>query len=157
VILSSYDHYMPADGSASSWQVTPTLWQRGLRRTYAQLSGAGIKTVVIRGTPRAGFDVPACLSRWANRSPFQLHDCEYSLSESLSPVAVRAQDTAARGLRGIAFADMNDQFCSGDRCAPIRGGAIVFRDDDHLTATFSRSVAPILADRLHAALSGIAR
>jgi hypothetical protein len=52
---------------------------------------------------------------------------------------------------------MNDQFCSGDRCAPIRGGAIVFRDDDHLTATFSRSVAPILADRLHAALSGIAR
>jgi hypothetical protein len=157
VILSSYDHYMPADGSASSWQVTPALWQRGLRRTYALLSGAGLSTVVIRGTPQPGFDVPACLSRRANGSPFQFRGCEYSLNESLSPLAVRAQDDAARGLPGIAFVDMNDQFCAGDRCAPIRHGAIVFRDDDHLTATFSRAVAPIFGERVEAARRALAR
>jgi len=158
VILSSYDHYMPADGSASAWQVTPELWRRGLRRTYALLSGAGLNTVVIRGTPQPDFDVPACLSRRASRAPFQFRDCDYALGESLSPVAIAAQNDAARGLSGIAFVDMNDQFCARNgHCAPVQRGAIVFRDDDHITATFSRATAPVLGDRIERAVRALNR
>jgi peptidoglycan/LPS O-acetylase OafA/YrhL len=155
VVLSSFDHYMPADGSASDWHVTPENWRNGLRRTYTTLSAAGLSTIVIRGTPQPGFDVPACLSRRANGSPFQWRGCDYSLNEALSPAAIRAQDQAARGLPHLVFVDMNDQFCDGMRCSAIRRGAIVFRDDDHLTATFSRAVAPVLAERLTTALDAL--
>ena len=110
VILASWDHYMPRDGSASAWQVTPESWQRGLRRTYSRLSAAGIPTVAIRDVPHTPFDVPSCLSRRAARLPFA-SDCEYERGGSLSPVAVSAQSSAARGLR-IRFVDMNDQICA---------------------------------------------
>src|SRR5262249_9132743 len=77
VILSSWDHYIPPSGEGSPWQVTPEMWKAGLQRTYRMLGAARINTVVIRGTPRPGFDVPSCLSREASGAPFQLRSCEY--------------------------------------------------------------------------------
>jgi peptidoglycan/LPS O-acetylase OafA/YrhL len=153
VILSSYDHYMPAKGKRSESRVTPTSWRDGLRRTYSQLSAAGINTIVMRDVPQPGFDVPACLSRRAARAPFRLRDCSYDRDESLSQRAILAQNEAARGLDRVAFVDMTDRLCSRSPCPVIEGGVIVYRDDDHLTATFSLSEAPILAQRILAAMS----
>ena len=149
-ILSSWDHYLPVDGKGSDWQVTPEMWRRGLRRTYARLTAAGINTVAIRGTPRTWFDVPACLSRRAARLPFA-RACEYDRRSAMSPLALAAQTDAARGLP-VSFVDMNDVICATPRCPVMRNGVVIFTDDNHLTATFSRSVASILAARLAAAL-----
>jgi hypothetical protein len=150
VILSSWDHYMPADGKGADWQVTPEMWRRGLRRTYTRLTAARIRTVAIRGTPRTWFDVPGCLSRRAARLP-AARSCVYERSRAFSRVAIDAQNEAARGLP-IGFVDMNDQICSTARCAVMRKGIVVFTDDNHLTASFSRSVAPVLGARLQATL-----
>jgi peptidoglycan/LPS O-acetylase OafA/YrhL len=152
-ILSSWDHYLPADGKGSDWQVTPDLWGRGLRRTYARLSNAGIPVVAIRGTPRTWFDVPACLSRRAARL-FRAQECVYDRARALSRAAIHAQTEAAKGL-GVAFVDMNDQICASARCGVTKGGIIVFTDDNHLTASFSRSVAPVLGARIEAAVRGL--
>ena len=150
VILSSWDHYIPPDGTGSDWQVTPEMWRRGLRRTYERLTGAGLPVVAIRGTPRTWFDVPACLSRQAARLPFA-GPCSYERARSLSPAALEAQAAAARGLP-IRFVDMNDQICPTRECGVVRNGVVVFTDDNHLTASFSRSMAPVLGARLAAAL-----
>jgi hypothetical protein len=149
VILSSWDHYMPTDGNGSDWQVTPTVWRDGLRRTYSRLAGAGVPIVAVRGTPRTWFDVPACLSRRAAGLPGSA-PCVYDRAAALSPVAIRAQNEAARGLP-IRFVDMNDQICSTAACPVVRGGTVVFTDDNHLTASFSRSLAPVFARRLASA------
>lgn len=150
VILSSWDHYVPMDGTVSDWQVTPEMWERGLRRTYARLSAAGIRVVALRGTPRTWFDVPSCLSRRAARLPFA-RVCEYRRNDAMSAVARAAQDRAARGL-DVAFVDMNDQICSSPRCSVMRNGIVVFTDDNHLTASFSRSVGPLIGQRLQDAI-----
>jgi peptidoglycan/LPS O-acetylase OafA/YrhL len=150
VILSSWDHYIPANGAGEDWQVTPSMWYTGLRRTYQRLTSAGLRTVAIRGTPRAWFDVPACLSRRAARLPFA-GSCEYERARALAPEAVRAQDAAARGLP-VRFIDMNDQICATRRCQVIRNAEIVFTDDNHLTASFSRTLAPVLGPRLASAI-----
>jgi len=150
VILSSWDHYMPVNGKGAEWQVTPTDWQNGLRQTYSRLTAAGIKTVAIRGTPRTWFDVPACLSRRAAKLPFA-RSCEYDRDQSLSRVGIAAQNDAARGLP-IRFVNMNDQICGTPRCRAMRDGIVIFTDDNHLTASFSRSVAPVFGARLAAAL-----
>jgi hypothetical protein len=152
VILSSWDHYMPPDGNGSEWKVTPASWRGGLRRTYGLLSSAGINTVVIRGTPRPGFDVPACLSRAASSAPFKRR-CEYGRAESLHPVAIAAQNDAARGLDHIAFVNVNDRVCSSPRCSVVQRGSIVFRDDGHLTAAYSLAEAQVLGARIETAMA----
>jgi len=150
VILSSWDHYIPLNGAGEDWQVTPSMWYTGLRRTYKRLTQAGITTVAIRGTPRAWLDVPACLSRRSARLPFA-RSCEYDRATSLAPEAIRAQNAAAQGLP-VRFVDMNDQICSTPMCPVVRNGAVVFTDDNHLTASFSRTLAPALAPRLARAI-----
>ena len=154
-ILSSWDHYLPVDGKGSDWQVTPDMWGRGLRRTYARISNAGIPVLAIRGTPRTWFDVPACLSRRAARLPMA-SACTYDRARSISKVAIDAQTEAARGL-GVAFVDMNDQICSSPQCQVVKGRTIIFTDDNHLTASFSESVGPVLGARLEAARNGISK
>jgi hypothetical protein len=111
--------------------------------------------VAIRGTPRTWFDVPGCLSRRAAALPFA-QPCTYERARSLAPAAVAAQAAAARGLP-IRFVDMNDQICATSECPVVRNGVVVFTDDNHLTASFSRSVAPVLGERLAAALDPATR
>jgi len=153
-ILSSWDHYLPLDGKGSDWQVTSQMWENGLRRTYQRLSKAGVPVVAMRGTPRTWFDVPACLSRRA-AGLIRARDCAYDRARSLSRVAIDAQTRAAHGL-SVAFIDMNDRICSSARCPTMRDGIVVFTDDNHLTASFSRSVAPVLGERLEAAVTHLA-
>jgi hypothetical protein len=154
VILSSYDNYLPADGGRSASGVTPASWREGIRRTYGVLSRASITTLVIRDVPRVGFDVPGCLSRRASHALFTGKPCEYDRERSLNRRAVQAQTEAARGMRHVALVDMNDRICSGPRCQVVQRGAIVYRDSDHLTATFSQGEATVLGDRIEAALGG---
>jgi len=150
VILSSWDHYVSPGGDAEDWQVSPGMWQRGLHRTYARLTAAGLRVLVIRGTPRTWFDVPACLSRRAARLPFA-DECTYRRDRALNGAALAAQSAAARGLP-VRFVDMNDQICSSARCDVMRNGLVIFTDDNHLTASFSRSLAPVFGDRVATAL-----
>jgi peptidoglycan/LPS O-acetylase OafA/YrhL len=151
VVLASWDHYIPPDGRIEDWQVTPEMWRRGLRRTYERLVAAGIPTIAIRDVPRTGFDVPACLSRRAAALPFA-RECVYERRSSLVPRAIAAQDEAASGLP-VHILNMNDQVCATPRCPVVQRGVVVFTDDNHLTASFSRLVAPALGDRLAQAMT----
>lgn len=43
--------------------------------------------------------------------------------------------------------------CPAGRCSPVIGNVIVYRDDDHLTADFSATMGPWLAEQVDAALT----
>jgi hypothetical protein len=148
VILSSWDHYIAMDGQ-SSWQVTPEQWEEGLRRTYTRLAGAGVRMIVMRDVPQVPFDVPECLSRRAAGLPFA-SSCFYDRAKATHPGGIAAQDRAARNLP-VTFVDMNDVICPASRCSSVVGGRVVFTDDNHITASFSRSVGDVLGARIVAA------
>jgi peptidoglycan/LPS O-acetylase OafA/YrhL len=158
-VLSSYDEYVARDGDAiraSEGRVSPSAWGRGLRRTYARLAGAGVPVVVIRGTPQPHFDVPTCLSRRADALPFA-RPCVYARDAALHRAARAAQlaavrDVAARGLPVRAI-DMTDQVCPTASCGVVRQGRVVFTDDNHLAASFTRSLAGVLGARLDRAVA----
>lgn len=60
---------------------------------------------------------------------------------------------AAKRIPGDAVViDLTDIFCEGDRCDAAIGGAVVYRDSHHLTSTFAKTLAPIIAGRLDSAL-----
>jgi hypothetical protein len=107
---------------------------------------------VMRDVPWAPFDVPSCLSRRAAGLPLAT-DCTFEPNRGFMARAQRAQDRAARGL-GVRFIDMNDQVCDmgGGRCVTERDGLVLYTDDDHISRTFSRSLGPVLGERLEAAL-----
>ncbi|MGH7620400.1 MAG: acyltransferase family protein [Gemmatimonadaceae bacterium] len=51
--------------------------------------------------------------------------------------------------------DVNDRVCGARVCSVMQNGTVVFRDSNHLTATFSRWAAPVLGARIDAALAGL--
>jgi peptidoglycan/LPS O-acetylase OafA/YrhL len=146
VILSSWDHYLATEGRGALWQVTPSEWEAGLRRTYSRFAAARIPMIVMRDVPETPFDVPRCHSRRAARLAFA-SDCTYERAKSVMPTGIAAQNRAAQGL-DVRFVNMNDLICPSERCSPVRGGIVAFTDDNHITASFSRSLAAPLADRI---------
>lgn len=147
VVLSNSDYYLMAEPI----RVPEPVWTEGLRRTYARLERAGIRVIVIRGTPWVPFDVPSCLSRREARLPFAT-DCRFTPNHTFIARARQAQDHAAQGTN-VRFIDMNDQVCPTGRCETERGGVVLYSDDNHLTGRFSQSLGTVLGDRLAAALA----
>jgi hypothetical protein len=48
----------------------------------------------------------------------------------------------------VAALDMTPQICPDDTCVPIVGNVLLYWDDDHLTRTYVRTLAPALLDEL---------
>ncbi|MEE6263570.1 acyltransferase family protein [Plantactinospora sonchi] len=118
----------------------------GLHRTWAGMVAAGVPTVVLRDTPHPDLDVAECVSA----HPERLTRCAVPRSAALTGSGV-VQERAVAGLADVPLIDLNDAICPTDRCAPVIGGVLVYRDADHLTATYALSLAP----RLGAALDNI--
>ena len=60
---------------------------------------------------------------------------------------------AASGLDDVTLLDFTDVFCGEETCAPVVGGANIYRDQDHLTVTFADSLAPWYTEAIEAALA----
>ncbi|WP_372595550.1 acyltransferase family protein, partial [Actinotalea sp.] len=105
--------------------------------------GAGV--VVIRDTPNFPGSVPDCVGA----SPSQ--DCTVPRAEALEvdPLALAA---ASDGSGRVALLDASDLLCDSELCHGVLGNAIVMFDHGHLTATFSRSLRPLVEPALDDAL-----
>jgi peptidoglycan/LPS O-acetylase OafA/YrhL len=116
-------------------------WKAGWRRTLTPLEKAGVTVAVLRDTPWPGTDMAACVAR--NES--QPSACDVSRKALDSPaydVRTTAGSPTAHGV------DLSDVICDADRCPATRGKYLVYRDTDHLTATFARALAPYLGEQL---------
>jgi hypothetical protein len=56
---------------------------------------------------------------------------------------------------GVAYVDMTDTVCDDSNCEVIRDGLLIYRDRHHLSATYSRHIGSVLADRIEAALAKV--
>jgi hypothetical protein len=59
-----------------------------------------------------------------------------------------AEATAASRFSTVRIVDFTDELCSGSVCPPVIGGQVVYRDNNHLTASFARTLAPAFALRV---------
>ena len=55
-----------------------------------------------------------------------------------------AADRATAAAAGVRFIDPSAWVCPSDPCPPIIGHFLVYREQDHLTAKFAASLAPVL-------------
>jgi peptidoglycan/LPS O-acetylase OafA/YrhL len=153
VILANSLGPVKRPGAGGSSRISYTQWEEGNRQTLGTLDSAGVRTILLRDSPRPGFDVPVCLSRAAYRD-LPLDGCHLSRDFAVDSGSFAAEQRAARGLSHVSLVDFTDLICDATDCPVLRDGMVVYSDDNHLTATYARSLAPAMTSRL-ASVMGI--
>jgi hypothetical protein len=52
----------------------------------------------------------------------------------------------------VHFLDLTDYLCDPHYCPAVVGNVLVYYDSHHITATYSRTLAPFLADAINNAM-----
>jgi peptidoglycan/LPS O-acetylase OafA/YrhL len=111
-----------------------TAWQR--------LDAAGVPVVAVRDNPRFDHRPAECLEALGRGAP----DCEIPRGELL------AADPPYALLDGVpdnvGFLDLSDEICTPTTCPPEIGNVLVYLDDNHLTASYSRTLSTAVSQRL---------
>lgn len=132
------------DGEKLTGPANLDAFAAGLRTAWTALTAQGLKVAVIRDVPRPFIDVPECVSR--NRHT--LSKCAFDRSVGLA--ATSAQIASTTGLSGVYLLDLTEYICPTDRCPAIIGNVLVYRDNNHMTATYARTLVRPLAAALDA-------
>jgi peptidoglycan/LPS O-acetylase OafA/YrhL len=149
VVVSNSQGY--PGGRDSQARVSLAEWHEGTRRTIARLDRPGLQVVLIRDSPRPGFRVPECLSR-AAFSPFtRLDPCRIDRSAALNQEVFDVEREAAAPFPRAVVLDLTEAFCNQSTCPPVLDGTVVYQDSNHMTKSFSASLAPALGRALDAA------
>jgi hypothetical protein len=115
----------------------------GFQAAWSALPASVTHIVVIRDTPIVGFNANECVRRAKKQHRNAGSVCAVKRSEALreDPAVV-----AARRLRSkrVTVIDMSRYLCSKKRCFPVIGGALVYKDDQHMTDVFATTLGPYL-------------
>lgn len=121
----------------------------GIAQVFADISNTRIPVVYIKDNPRPTAEVTQCLIATQARQP---QDCAVSENQAIeNDPAVSAVSKLADPL--ITVADFDKVFCQNGKCLPVIGNVVVYRDDNHLTNTFVKTLAPRLGSILTAAIT----
>lgn len=109
---------------------------------WETLSGYGIDIIGIRDNPwlkedGIGYTAAECLASGGNAT-----SCGVSRADSLDPIDPAI--AASAHLPSVQLLDLTDSFCRRDVCRVVEGNVLVYRDDDHLTNSYVRTLAPDL-------------
>jgi hypothetical protein len=111
--------------------------------------------VVLRDTPRSSAASALCVQRQFAAGPKAAYrGCARSRRQALrtDPAVVAALRMRSPRVHAI---DLSSFFCDASRCFPVIGGAAVYKDSDHMTAVYARSLGPYLLRAYDAILRAI--
>lgn len=124
-------------------ELTPAVRDRAAAAyatTWERLQQAGSTVVALRDNPDPSIggvpDVPSCVEQSGDGD-----ECDFSEAAGLldDPVA-----QAARTTPGVRLIDPTPLFCTDGTCPSVIGGVVVYRQVQHVTQTYARSMAPFL-------------
>lgn len=116
--------------------------QQGYQRTLEQLVGGGSRVIAFADLPRSPHDMTDCVSGNLD----DLRACAFP--EDADPVD-HFEWRAARAVAGVQLFDFTPAVCDEQRlCHGVIRNTLVYRDNDHMTVTFSRTLAPWLEREL---------
>jgi hypothetical protein len=144
VVLGVARHYGP------EWRfsVQDEAWLRGMGSAVTRLRATGARVLVLGPTPWPRHDVPECLAEHLEDVPA----CGFSRAAGVSAAGARAERAVVESAGGT-YVDVSDWLCAPLVCPVVVGDVLVYRDDNHITTTWTRTVAPLLAQRVAAALA----
>ncbi|MEX1141671.1 MAG: acyltransferase family protein [Thermoleophilaceae bacterium] len=129
------------DGERLDLEDSRDALHEGLVRTLDRLRETGARVVLMADLPRSSEDVPDCVSRELDA----LERCAFPDERDRE---TRFDARAADRLDGVEKIDPTPLLCPRRLCPAVMGNTLVYRDTNHFTATFARTLAPWLDRRL---------
>ncbi len=102
----------------------------------------GARVAVIKENPHPSKDIPECVSQ----SLQNLEECATPRDVAFNFAPVNAR--AANRVEGVTLIDAEPVLCLEDTCPAVVGDVLVYRNGDHITSTYVRSLAPWLGEKL---------
>ncbi|SHJ98076.1 Peptidoglycan/LPS O-acetylase OafA/YrhL, contains acyltransferase and SGNH-hydrolase domains [Pseudonocardia thermophila] len=118
----------------------------GFVEQWRRLADLGIPVLALRDNPRFDESMPDCVAR--NSEDPSVCGADRADLYAPEPPWVRAEGVPPT----VSFLDIADAVCTPDRCPAVIGNVLVYLDDNHLTATYATTMAPLIADRVRAAI-----
>jgi peptidoglycan/LPS O-acetylase OafA/YrhL len=134
ITSSSFSYAFSGDG--------PDPARTGKRQAWASLLERGVPVIALDDTPRPAFDVRDCVAQ----NPRNLVRCATARAEALPQRGSEAP--TVQGLANAHAVNLNAAICPADPCAAVIGGVLVYRDNNHLTGTYARSLSERLESEL---------
>ena len=121
----------------------PDVGVRGFAEYWSMLEADGIDVVVVRDNPQlvGATRLTDCVRM--NRSDPGRCSLDQGSSQPID-----YQLEAAERVPGVDLIDMTPSFCRDDVCPAVVGNVLVYRDNNHVTATYAASLAPALERQL---------
>jgi peptidoglycan/LPS O-acetylase OafA/YrhL len=127
--------------------------REGYLRAWKSLPSTVAHLVVLHDTPKVLGDTDTCVQRALEAHRRAGPACSVPRRAALREDSAA---TAAKRLRSprVSVVDLTRFFCDRSSCPPVIGGALVYKDQNHMTETFSRSLAPYLDAAVDRLLAG---
>ena len=127
------------------------VWEAGYRQYLKRMVADGTHVAVIRDVPFPGTTIkaiPDCIA--VHRDDLLNCSAKRSVWVRDDPLAAAALQL---GSKRVDVVDLSNYFCTDKVCPGVIGGVVVYFDADHLTKTYSETLAPFLAKPLGRAVS----
>lgn len=144
IVFTGVDRPVIADGAVLSGSQGEAALATAYADRWNRLIAAGSHIVALADVPRPGIDVPECVAQ----NPTTLTACAVPQAEALA--TGRALRMAAGQVPEATYVDLTAAICPTDPCAAVIGDVIVYRDTNHLTDTYVRTLTPRLNEALTA-------
>lgn len=115
--------------------------EEGYVSMLERLLATGARVVAFKDHPQAPHDMTDCVAANLKR----LRKCSFRKPPNFGR---SWESRAAAAVEGVSEVDLSRGMCKRRRCFGVIRNTLVYRDDDHMTATFSRTLAPWLARAL---------
>ncbi|MFM9274428.1 acyltransferase family protein [Pseudarthrobacter sp. NKDBFgelt] len=114
----------------------------GLSEAWQPLLDKGVTVVSIRDIPRPDVLVPDCVAQ----NERNLTKCSWKKSDILPEES--AETVAVTNTGGAHLLDLTNAVCPEDVCPAVVGGVLIYRDGNHLTATYAETMHEHMAASL---------
>ncbi len=138
VFVSDSENVVNDDVSDARWSDATLKTLRTLRSTTAA------RVTLLQDVPVPGDDLPSCVAGHLN----SVRDCTFATKKAYSFPSRHRQLAGAARRAGFPVVEPRSWICTANRCPAIVGNLLTYRDDTHLTATFSAWLAPRVAPLL---------
>ncbi|MCU1606053.1 MAG: acyltransferase 3 [Modestobacter sp.] len=143
LFTSSFSSAYTFDAGGRDWHEAGI---EGFADMWTAWAGTGARVFVVRDIPVAGSrQVPECVATHRTAPVECARDRATALPEDAATGAQRRVDPAQ-----IRMLDFSDHFCDDSTCYAVVGGALVYWDANHMSAQFSRTLAPYLLEQVDA-------
>lgn len=142
ILESNYNLVVTSAASGVAWRANEgetviESAENGFTKMWQSLNNAGIAVLAIKDNPRPIPKVIDCLTLNDEAS------CRIEKDKAFGfdPIIGAAKKMSGNG---VTYADFDNIFCSETECLPVIGHVIVYRDANHVTNTFGKTMAPFI-------------